>query len=123
MDFDWRIGHVPRAPSTAITPFLIREHTLELGLIGRVGHHALMQFLFTFVRFGGQDMAAKGMTANDLARAGFLKPFRRTFMGLELRHRNSLDPYWKELSIACGGVSDRAGAAGCAERPRWGNGA
>jgi hypothetical protein len=56
-------------------------------------------------------MAAKGMTANDFARAGFLKPLRRTLMGLELRHRNSLDPYWKELSIACGGVSDGASRA------------
>ena len=49
------------------------------------------------------------MTANDFARAGSLEPLRRTLMGLELRHRNSLDPYWKEFSITCGGGSDRAG--------------
>jgi hypothetical protein len=50
-----------------------------------------MQFLLTLVRFRGQDMAAKGVTAHHFARARLLEPFGRTFMGLEFRHRNSLD--------------------------------
>jgi hypothetical protein len=36
-------------------------------------------------------MASKGMTAHHFARARLLEPLGRTFMGLEFRHRNSLD--------------------------------
>src|SRR5579859_5529670 len=55
---------------------LIGEHSLQSGLIGRIGHHALVQFLLAFVRLGGQDVAAEGVVANNLARAGFLEPLR-----------------------------------------------
>jgi hypothetical protein len=36
-------------------------------------------------------MPAKGVTAHHFARARLLEPFGRTFMGLEFRHRNSVD--------------------------------
>jgi hypothetical protein len=50
-----------------------------------------MQLLLTFVRLRGQDMASKGVIANDFARTGLLEPLRRTFVSLELRHNFSLD--------------------------------
>jgi hypothetical protein len=33
-------------------------------------------------------MAAEGVIAHYLAGAGLLEPLRRTFVGLELRHKN-----------------------------------
>ena len=69
------------------SPRLVGEHPLQSGLIGRFGHHALVQFLFTLVRLRRQDMTAKGMTANHFARTGFLEPLGRTFMGLQLWHK------------------------------------
>src|SRR5580693_213379 len=78
-----------RATSTvramALT-LLVGEHALQYRLIGLVGHHGLTQFLLAFVRLRGQDMASKGMTANDFACASFLEPLRRTFVSLELGH-------------------------------------
>ena len=44
-------------------------------------------------------MASKGMTANDFARASFLEPLRRTFVGLELRHDCYLDLSRKDSRI------------------------
>jgi hypothetical protein len=69
-------------------PILIGEHALQRGLIGWIGHYAFVQLLLAFVRFRGQDVPRKGMLANHFARAGFLEPLRRTFVGLELRHKN-----------------------------------
>ena len=36
-------------------------------------------------------MPAKGVTSHHFASARFLEPLSRTFMGLEFRHRNSVD--------------------------------
>ncbi len=36
-------------------------------------------------------MPCKGVIAHHFTRAGLLEPLRRTLMGLELRHKNSLD--------------------------------
>jgi hypothetical protein len=85
-------AHRPRNRS----PFLIGEHPFQNGLIGLIGDHGLMQFLLTFVRLRGQDMASKGVIANDFARAGLLEPLRRTFVSLELRHNFPLDNFEQE---------------------------
>ena len=84
-------AHHPRKPLT-----LIGEHSLENGLIGLIGHHALMQLLLAFMRLRGQDMTAKSVTANDFARPRLLETFGRTFVCLELRHRYSLDLFEQE---------------------------
>src|SRR5690349_7520000 len=75
---------------------LIGEHPLQNGLIGRIGHHALVQFLLTFVRFRGQDVTAECVAANHFSGARLLEPFRRTFVSLKLRHRCSLDLFEQE---------------------------
>src|SRR5439155_24804461 len=79
---------------------LVGEHALQSRLIGRVDDHALMQFLFALVRLGSQDMAAEGVVANDLPIPRFLEPLGRTFMGLELGHKNSLDRIEQERSLS-----------------------
>jgi hypothetical protein len=87
---------VPRAPSAQSLTGLVREHALQSILVSRIGDHALVQFLFAFVRFRGQDVTAKGMITNHFARTRFLESFRRTFVSLELRHSYSLDLFEQE---------------------------
>jgi hypothetical protein len=55
-----------------------------------------MQFLLALVRLRGQDVTAKGMISNYFARASLLEPLGRTFVGLELRHRDFLDLFEQE---------------------------
>ena len=58
-------------------------------LVSRVGDHALVQFLLTFVRFRRQDVAAESVIANHFPRARFLEAFGRAFVSFQLRHNNS----------------------------------
>src|ERR1051325_908371 len=85
---DWRIGHVPRAPSAQWLPWLVGEHEPQFRLIGRIGDNALMQFLLALVRFGGQDVASKSVIPNHFTRPRLFEPLGRTFVCLQLRHRN-----------------------------------
>ena len=86
-----------------MTP-LIGKHAFQSGLVGWIGQYPLMQFFLAFVRFRGQDMPCKGVTAHHFARARLLEPLSRTFMGLEFRHGNSVDLFeqvrLKNYSIA-----------------------
>src|ERR1035438_5643411 len=81
--------HAHRSRNRALP--LVGEHPFQYLLIGLIGDHGLMQLLLTFVRLRGQDMASKGVIANNFARAGLLEPFRRTLVSLELRHNFSLE--------------------------------
>jgi hypothetical protein len=83
-------------PRNRALPVLVGEHPFQYWLIGLIGDHGLMQLLLTFVRLRGQDMASKGVIANNFARAGLLEPFRRTLVSLELRHNFSLDNFEQE---------------------------
>jgi hypothetical protein len=73
--------------------FLIRDHAPQLLLIGLIGHYAFPEFPLPLFRLGSQDMPRKGMTANDLARAGFLEALRRAFVCFQLRHKMSWISY------------------------------
>jgi len=78
-----------RAGPSKIHFDLVRDHALQYGLIGGIRHHARVQFVFALARLGRQDVPGKSMMPDNLSRPGFLKPFRRTFMGLQLRHGKS----------------------------------
>ena len=73
---------MPRAPSSQRKFALVGQHAFQDGLIGLIGHHALMQLFLALMRLGSQDVAAERVVANDFARPGLLKPFGRTGMCL-----------------------------------------
>src|SRR5579872_6842444 len=104
--------HKPAAP-------LIGKHALERGLVGRVCHHALVQLLLSLVRLRGQNMTAKGMTANHFARARLLEPLGRTFVGLQLRHKRIPGLNRKRLTKYSTRQQRRAGECSRRRRTVW----
>jgi hypothetical protein len=65
---------------------LVGDHAFQLGLIGVVCDNADMQLIFTFARFGRENVTGKRVLPHHFPRPGFLKPFGRTFVCLQFGH-------------------------------------
>jgi hypothetical protein len=86
-------GHVRWLRSLAGFKFkfltdLVRNHSLQFGLVGLIGDNTSMQFVLAFARLGRQNVPGECMLPDNLPRPGFFEPFGRTFMGLKFRHDN-----------------------------------
>jgi hypothetical protein len=61
---------------------LVRDHPLQLRLIGLIGDNRSVQFVLAFARFGRENVAGECVLPNHFPRPGFFEPFGRTFMCL-----------------------------------------
>lgn len=69
-----------------LTVILIREHALQLGLIGRVRNYSLGQLPFSRPWLRCQDVPGVCVTPGDLTCGSLLETFGRTFMCLQFGH-------------------------------------
>lgn len=66
---------------------LVRDHPPHLGRVGIAHQSVGVEMTLALRRFGGKDMALKGLAALDLAAGGLLEPLGRAFMGFHFGHK------------------------------------
>ena len=65
---------------------LVRDHPLQLRLIGSIRHHIGVKLVLPFAGFVRELVTSERMAAYDFSGSGFSEPFGRTFMSLEFGH-------------------------------------
>ena len=80
LDFAAIRARATRSVRTHSIP-LVRDHSLQLLLIGLVGHDTLAQLPLPLLGLRGQDMARKRMAADHQARASLLEALGGALVG------------------------------------------